>query len=88
MSKNKTGLVVGSFFALIHLVWSIAVAIAPVVVENFMNWILQIHHISVPFFVIATPFVLANAIVLIVVTFVLGYILGYILKGLVNIIKK
>lgn len=87
MSKNKLGLVVGSFLALLHAVWSIAVAIIPTSVEGFFVWVLTLHHIDIPFTII-TPFVLANAVILIVLTFVVGYIVGWVLGWLRQVIGK
>lgn len=87
MSKNKLGLIVGIFFGLIHLVWSFAVAIIPYETESFMNWILRIHHIDIPFIII-TPFVFVNALMLIVITFAIGYILGWILAWIFNLVSK
>jgi len=87
MSKNKLGLVVGSFLAIFHLVWSVAVAITPSGVQSFMNWIFNIHHLSLPMAII-TPFVVSNAIILIIVTFIMGYIFGWVLAALFNILHK
>lgn len=87
MSKNKLGLVVGSFFAFFHLVWSVFVAIVPTQIESFMNWILELHHIKIPM-MIMTPFVLMNAVYLIVVTFIIGYIFGVVLAFLFNWLHK
>ena len=83
MSKNKLGLVLGSFLAFLHLVWSILVATIPRTMESFINWDLKIHHINGTFTVV-TPFVLMNAITVIVLAFVVGYVFGCLLAGLFN----
>lgn len=86
MSRNKVGLIVGFFFALLHLAWSLLVAITPLGVESFMNWVLRLHHITMPFAII-TPFVPANAFLLVIITFIVGYILGWALKAVSDTIQ-
>ncbi len=87
LDGKKTGLVLGCFFALIHLVWTIFVAITPSGVQKFMDWMLGLHRISVP--VTIMPFHLMSAILLVVMTFVFGYIFGYVFATLWNhFVKK
>jgi tetrahydromethanopterin S-methyltransferase subunit F len=76
LNKNKTGLVLGLFFAVIHLVWALLVLIVPVTLQNFLNWVFKLHSLT-PIYTI-TSFNLVNAVFLLIVTFVFGYILGYI----------
>ena len=87
MSKNKIGLVVGSFVALFHLVWSVFVALIPNQMQDFVNWVLKIHHVSIPY-TIVTPFVLINAVILVIYTFVAGYIFGWVFAGISNLMHK
>jgi hypothetical protein len=87
MSKNKIGLVVGSFIGLFHLVWSIFVALVPSQVQAFMLWVLKLHHINLPYTII-TPFVLMNAVVLVIFTFIVGYIFGWVFAGISNLLHK
>jgi hypothetical protein len=87
MSKNKAGLVFGSFIALFHLVWSIFVALIPNQVQLFINWVLKLHHINLPY-TIVTPFVLMNAVILVIYTFIVGYILGWVFAWISNMVHK
>ena len=87
MSKNKLGLILGIFFALVHVIWSVFVALMPSGVESFMNKILTYHHISMPF-TILTPFVLGNAVWLIVYALIWGYILGWLFAWVFNMLHK
>jgi len=87
MSKNRVGLVVGAFLALYHAVWSLGVAAIPEQLQSFMSWILALHHIDMPFTIVA-PFVLANAIQLIIITFAFGYIIGWVFTWLVKVVGK
>ena len=87
MSKNKAGLVFGLFIGLFHLVWSVFVALIPDQVQAFINWVLKIHHVSLPY-TIVTPFVLMNAVILVIYTFVVGYILGWVFAWISNMVHK
>ena len=75
LNKNKTGLALGTFIALMHAVWSLFVAVIPAQLQNFLDWIFVLHHIK-PMYVLL-PFNIANAILLVVLTFVVGYVFGY-----------
>lgn len=76
-SAHRVGLAVGLFLAIFHALWSVAVAVAPTAVENFCTWLCALHHISLPLTIIQ-PFVLMNAVVLVLFTLVFGYVLGFI----------
>lgn len=87
MSKNKAGLILGLFFALIHIIWSVFVAIMPGAIESLLNKIFVYHHIGLPF-TILTPFVLTNAILLIIYALIWGYILGFLFAWVFNMLHK
>lgn len=80
MTKNTLGLVVGLFFAIVHAVWSVAVALVPGPLQTFINWVLALHHVSLV--MVIMPFVLSNAITLVILTFVVGYIFGWLIAFL------
>jgi len=73
MTKNQMGLILGFFLTSVHVVWSLAVAIIPSGLEQFINWVFTLHHLGLP--IAITPFVFSDAIVLVILTFVIGYIL-------------
>ena len=77
IDKNVAGIVLGIFFALIHAVWLLFVAITPMGLQRFITWVLDLHHIAMPFSII-TPFNFLNALLLVIVTFVFGYIFGWV----------
>jgi len=83
MFKNQTGLVVGLFMAIVHAIWSLAVAIIPTALSDFLNWILRLHHMQFAFTI--TPFVFGKALLLVVMTFVIGWIFGSILGWLIRV---
>ena len=76
LDKNKTGISVGLFFAVIHAVWALMVAIIPSVLQSFLDWIFNIHFLE-PIWILTT-FDFVDAILLVIVTFVIGYVLGWV----------
>ncbi len=85
LNKNKIGLTLGLFGALLHAVWSLFVAIAPAGVQRFFDWLMSLHSLSMP--VMVMPFRLLNSVLLIVVVFVLWYILGWVFAAVWNWVK-
>lgn len=85
MTKNQWGLVFGLFLAVVHAVWSAAVAIAPATLQRFIDWVLGLHHISLPLAI--TAFSLGKAVTLVILTFVIGYILGWIFGVLLKLVR-
>ena len=86
INKNKLGLVLGCFFAIVHFGWSLAIAIFPQGTERFVNWIISLHMITSLYLIIS--FNLLNAIVLVAAAFIIGYILGWIFGAGWNAIMK
>ncbi|MBI2630219.1 hypothetical protein HYW76_03890 [Candidatus Pacearchaeota archaeon] len=87
MNKNRTGLIIGILFAVIHAVWALCVAIASESLQQFMDWIFVLHSIEPVLRITAFSFM--NSILLVIVTFIFGYILGWIFALIWNnIIKK
>ena len=76
MEKNKVGLALGGFFAGVHLIWALLVAIIPNALQTYFNWIFNLHGIT-PIIEI-TGMTLMNAITLVIVTFIVGYIIGWV----------
>jgi hypothetical protein len=76
MNKIKTGLAVGYFLGLLHLIWAISVAIMPNQIQSFFNWVFDLHGLQ-PFWII-TSMTLAKAITLVIFTFIVGYIIGWV----------
>ena len=76
LDKNKTGLALGTFIAMVHAFWLALVAIIPTLLQKLIDWIFILHHIK-PIYVLL-PFNIVNAIMLVLMTFIMGYILGYV----------
>jgi hypothetical protein len=86
LNNNQVGLIVGIFFALTHALWAILVALVPVLLQQFLDWMYVLHSLK-PIWVI-TSFDLMNAILLIVMTFVIGYALGWVFAAIWNWSKR
>ncbi len=82
VSKNKLGLVVGSFFGLWHLSWSFLVALG--FAQILVNFLFRLHFIQPPYTV--TPFRFGVAVTLIVITFTVGYLVGWLLGASWNLL--
>ena len=80
ISKHKSGLAVGSFLGLWHLVWSLLVASG--LAQPLVDWIFRIHFIQ-PFYIVGS-FNLGGAILLVVVTSAIGYVFGWLLAAIWN----
>src|SRR3989344_6097565 len=71
LEKNKIGLVVGLFLAIIHAIWSILVAIIPNGLQSFLDWRFGIHFLE-PVLKL-TEFNFMGAILLIIIAFISGF---------------
>ncbi len=76
----KTGLVVGAFIALWHVVWSALVALG--LAQSLVDFVLWMHMISLPYVVKA--FDLSAAATLVVITWIFGCIIGYVFAKIWN----
>ena len=72
MNSHKIGLVVGLFFALMHAVWEVLVALG--LGQSLMNFVFSMHSLNNPYKV--APFSLTTAIGLVIITYIIGYIVG------------
>lgn len=84
MNEKKLGLILGSFFGLMHLLWSILIALG--FAQSFLNFVFNMHSLNNPYMVM--PFDLMRSIGLIIITSVVGYIVGNILAMIWNKFHK
>jgi hypothetical protein len=83
LNPKKLGLAMGIFFALVHLIWVIGVAIG---IEGFLEWILLLHSIQLD--IVLTNVVVLNAVLLVIITFIDGFIIGAVFALIYNYIAK
>jgi len=86
INKSKLALVLGSFVALLHLIWSFFVAVFPGALQSYLNWVFKIHFLT-PVYTI-TSFNFGNAILLVILTFIVGYIFGWLFATIWNLVVK
>jgi len=84
IDKNKLGLVLGIFAAILHAVWAVAVAIG--IAQAYLDWIFPMHFIGNVFQ--TTNFNITYALILVVLAFICGYIMGWVFAWLWNKINK
>ena len=84
LSVKKTAIALGAFAALLHLVWSVVVALG--LAQGLVNWRLGMHFISLP--VTVTQFDALNAILLIVLAFIGGAVVGLVFATIWNKIQE
>ena len=84
MNKNNVGLAVGSFAALVHIVWLVLVGLG--VAGQAISLVLGMHLIK------SAPVVLAfnwgTAVGLVILAFVVGYVAGYIFTAILAAFSK
>jgi ABC-type Fe3+ transport system permease subunit len=80
LHSHTTGLALGSFFAVVHLLWALLVAAGWA--QWTLDWIFRLHFITPPYTV--GSFSLMLAIGLIVMTFIVGYVLGWVFAMIWN----
>lgn len=85
INKHKLGLVLGLFFAAIHAVWVLCVALMSGLMQRSLDWIVSLHFLK-PFYVL-TPFRAFSAVLLVVVAFIVGYVVGWLFAALWNVVK-
>ena len=80
LNKKRVGFTLGTFSALMHLVWLIVVGLG--LGWKILDWVFFMHHLSFTFSL--ASFHLDRAIGLLIMTFVGGYVVGWIFAALWN----
>ena len=86
LDKKKTGMIVGAFFAIMHALWALFVAVTPALLQQFLDWMFDLHFLK-PVWVL-TSFDLVSAILLVALTFAAGYFFGWMFAAIWNWFKK
>jgi hypothetical protein len=84
LSVNKAGLVLGGVLAIWHAVWSLMVAVG--LAKPFLDWVLKLHFLNFQYSI--SPFSLAKAVLLVIVTGIFGYLFGLVVAWLWNLLHR
>ena len=84
LDTKRVALALGSFAALVHIVWSILLALGWA--KPLTDFILRLHHIELSYTI--ADFSFLTALSLVIVTFIVGYIAGFVFATGWNMCKK
>lgn len=84
LGPKHTALTVGIFAAIMHLLWSLMVAVG--VGQGWTNWMLSLHFMTMA--VSVTAFSAVTMLMLLILTFVVGAVAGWIFAIVFNWIGK
>ena len=84
LGPKHTALTVGLFAAIMHMLWSLVVALGAG--QGWLGWMLSLHFLSVS--VTITAFNAVTAIMLVAFTFVMGAVAGWIFATVFNWVGK
>ena len=84
LNRNKVGLVLGSFAALMHVIWSVLVALNWA--QPFQDFVFEMHFLINPNLVL--PFDWATSIELVALASIVGYAVGFVFSTVWNHFNK
>ena len=84
LDPRKTGLGLGSLVGLMHLIWSLMVALG--LAQWWMDWVFSLHFLNNPFTV--GYFNVVTALILIIVTSLIGFAVGFVFATIWNYWQK
>ncbi len=84
LDKNKTGMVLGKFAVLMHLVWSAVVMLGWG--QSYLDMVLRLHYLNDPFTV--ADFSWTSMIGLLVMAFIVAYVVGWVFAYLWNWVNE
>lgn len=84
LNPVRTGLAVGKTFALLHLIWSIFVAMG--FGQRWVNFWMWTHHLNMPIKIL--PFDFTAAVTAIIISFIVGYGAGFAFAKFSNFLHR
>ena len=84
LDPQKTGLVLGSFAALVHVAWSLLIIMG--LAQWWMDWVLSLHFLNNPYTVASFDFI--TAFTLVVLAGVMGFVVGFVFATIWNYWQK
>ena len=84
VNTHKFGLVLGTCAGLVHLVWSVLIALG--LADKYLNFVLSMHSLNNPY--VVAGFDLMRSVELVVITAIVGYIVGTVFGHIWNWVTK
>lgn len=84
MNVHKTGMTVGVFAGLVHLVWGILISLG--LAQVYLDFVMNMHSLNNPYKVL--PFNLGQVVMLVILASILGYIIGSVFATIFNKLHK
>lgn len=84
MNQQKTALTLGAFAGVVHIFWSLLVALG--FAQNLTDWIYWLHFANNPLRI--RQFDIGTALMLVVVTSLVGYAVGFVFATVWNEVHK
>ena len=82
LSEHQTGLALGAFFGLMHVVWALVVSLG--FAQTWLDFIFSLHFLENPFVVFV--FDMQKAVMLVAVTAGVGYVAGFVFAKVWNLV--
>ena len=74
LSEHQTGIALGAFFGLMHVVWALIVYLG--FAQTWLDFVLGLHFLENPY--VVSAFDLQKAVILVIVTAVIVYVAGFV----------
>ncbi len=82
LSEHQTGLVLGAFFGLMHVVWALVVYLG--FAQVWLDFMFGLHFLKNPF--VVSAFDMQKAVMLVAVTAGVGYAAGFVFAKVWNLV--
>ncbi len=84
LNEHKTALTLGAFAGVVHIFWSLLVAVG--LAQTFIDWAHWLHFVNNPLKI--RQFDIATALMLVVITSLIGYAVGFVFANVWNFLHK
>ena len=84
LNQHTTGLTLGAFAGVVHIFWSLLVALG--LAQPLTDWIYWLHFVNNPLRI--RQFEITTSIMLVVITSLVGYAVGFVFANVWNFLHK
>ena len=82
LSEYQTGIALGTFFGLMHVVWALVVYLG--FAQTWLDFVLNLHFLENSY--VVSAFDLQKAVILVIITAVIGYVAGFVFAKVWNLV--